>query len=261
MIFIRDQVNSQFFITTHSSVIIDTDGAKVFGVSSRGGRATLRPLLESQTRREVCRELGYKASDLLQANSVVWVEGPSDRIYLKHWLNATAPDLREGIEFSIMFYGGKLLSHLSVEDAEVEDFIALLPINRYPAILLDSDLGSSTASLRPTKVRVLEELKRANGYGWVTLGREVESYIEFEIRERAVKAVHKQAVSLAGARTRWGKPLDYATDDGKVVTDKFDKMRVAREVTKSPAKLDQLDLEEKLSGLISFIRKANNSIA
>lgn len=28
-------------------------------------------------------DLGFKASDLLQSNCVIWVEGPSDRIYIK----------------------------------------------------------------------------------------------------------------------------------------------------------------------------------
>ena len=138
MSFIRDKIDSQFFITTHSSVVIDTDGVAVFGVSKKDGQGYVAPLLSDQSRREMCRELGYRASDLLQANSIVWVEGPSDRIYLKHWLNAAAPELREGIEFSIMFYGGKMLSHLSGEDdAELQDFIALLPINRYGNYILE----------------------------------------------------------------------------------------------------------------------------
>lgn len=261
MIFIRDNIDSQFFITTHSSVIIDTEGAKVFGVSSREGQASVTPLLADQSRREMCRELGYKASDLLQSNSIIWVEGPSDRIYLKHWLKEIAPELREGIEFSIMFYGGKLLSHLAAEDAEVEDFISLLPINRYPALLVDSDLGSSTQTLRATKTRVLRELETVGGFGWVTQGREVESYIPHELREMAVKQAHPKAVTLAGARNRWGKPLDYNTANGGVITKGFDKVRIARAVASRPADLSQLDLRAKVGQLAAFIHRANCSEA
>ena len=47
---------------------------------------------------------------ILQANCVVWVEGPSDRIYLKHWIEAVTSELIEGLHYSIMFYGGRLLS-------------------------------------------------------------------------------------------------------------------------------------------------------
>jgi hypothetical protein len=75
MIFLRDQINSQFFISTHSAVVIDTDGAKVFGVWNAGAEARVEALLADQTRREMCREMGYRPSDLLQANSIIWVEG------------------------------------------------------------------------------------------------------------------------------------------------------------------------------------------
>jgi hypothetical protein len=39
--------------------------------------------------------------------------GPSDRLYLLHWLKALDPDLTEGLHFPSMLYGGKLLGHLS----------------------------------------------------------------------------------------------------------------------------------------------------
>ncbi|SHU60945.1 Uncharacterised protein [Mycobacteroides abscessus subsp. bolletii] len=54
---------------------------------------------------QVCVDLGYRPSDLLQANYVVWVEGPSDRTYIRRWLQIANPDLQEGIDYSIMFYG------------------------------------------------------------------------------------------------------------------------------------------------------------
>ena len=30
-------------------------------------------------------DLDVRASDLLQSNGIIWVEGPSDRIYIKRW--------------------------------------------------------------------------------------------------------------------------------------------------------------------------------
>ena len=47
----------------------------------------------------------------------------AERLYFRHWLGAIAPDLVEGIEYSCMFYGGRLLSHLSADDADVTEFI------------------------------------------------------------------------------------------------------------------------------------------
>ncbi|NRD89817.1 hypothetical protein C8024_10665, partial [Sphingopyxis sp. BSNA05] len=106
MMFLSRQNNSQFFITTHSNAIIDAEKASVFYVDQIDNRATVTPLLTNQEKYNVCRNLGYKASDLLQSNCVIWVEGPSDRIYLNDWIAKNNSALLEGIHYSIMFYGG-----------------------------------------------------------------------------------------------------------------------------------------------------------
>jgi hypothetical protein len=53
---------------------------------------------------------------------VIWVEGPSDRIYIRHWLKLADAHLTEEVHFSIMFYGGKLLSHLSAGETDGAQF-------------------------------------------------------------------------------------------------------------------------------------------
>ncbi|WDA40282.1 ATP-binding protein [Erythrobacter sp. BLCC-B19] len=257
MHFLTNEVDGQFFITTHSPVIIDTPNAKVFGVSAIDGSARVYPLLTNQERRQACRELGYRASDLLQSNCIVWVEGPSDRIYLKHWITQKDPSLREGIEYSIMFYGGRLLSHLTVDDDQVNDFIQLLPINRSVAILIDSDLGAAGQSLRTTKTRVESEVNRIGGYSWVTDGREIENYVSYDIREMAVKEVHRNCDRLSGARHKFGKPLEYRKTDGKVQADGFDKLAIAKAVTKNPVDWSVLDLDQRVTALVNFIRSQN----
>lgn len=257
MNFISNEIDGQFFITTHSAAIIDTPDANVFGVVNEDGRGTVQPLLRDHRRHEICRELGYRASDILQSNCIIWVEGPSDRLYVNYWLTMLSPDLREGIEYSIMFYGGRLLSHLSVEDSYVEEFISLLPINRSVAILMDSDLGSSSQDLRGTKSRVIEEVRSKGGYAWVTEGREVENYVPAAIRERAVKIAHPSADRLSGARNRFGKPLNYINTSGKEISKSFNKIRIAKEAIEIGFDLEELDLKSRVSELVVFIRNAN----
>lgn len=82
MQFLMDETSNQIFITTHSATVIDTPGASLFEIRSNS-QANIRPITTGQERFAACRELGFRASDLIQTNSVVWVEGPSDRIYLK----------------------------------------------------------------------------------------------------------------------------------------------------------------------------------
>lgn len=257
MSFIARETESQFFITTHSAHIIDTEAAAVFGVRSTEGVATVAPLMTGLSRRRMCSELGYRPSDLLQSNSIVWVEGPSDRIYLKHWLKAVAPDLREGIHFSIMFYGGRLLSHLSAEDAEVDDFVGLLPINRHPAVVMDSDRGAESQAIGETKQRVLRQLEEVGGYGWLSAGREVENYIPAVLRLEAVRRAHPVAEKLAGGRNRFAKPLDYQKSNGDRVSDGFNKVKIARHVASEAADISALDLSNRVAELADFIRRAN----
>ena len=42
---------------------------------------------------EISSELGYRASDLVQSNAVIWVEGPSDRIYVRYLIATLASEL------------------------------------------------------------------------------------------------------------------------------------------------------------------------
>ena len=260
MSFLATEGRGQFFITTHSAHVIDTPGAAIFGVRSVDGRARVEQILTDQSRRAMCEELGYRPSDLLQTNCVIWVEGPSDRIYINAWLGAVAPDLREGIDYSVMFYGGKLLSHLSVLDESLKDFIGLLPLNRNPAVVIDSDLGSDQQNLRETKIRIQREIDSVSGFCWITAGREMENYIPASARLSAIKAAHPKAVRLASTLNKFAKPLDFVDTAGGRVTKGFDKVKIAKIYARSEIDLDMLDLEARVKSLVSYIRRANGQL-
>ncbi|MBP5126516.1 ATP-dependent nuclease, partial [Pseudomonas protegens] len=116
--YLEKNTSNQYFIATHSPSIIDTIDASIFHVSNESSNTEITLCNSPNSRSNIINDLGYKASDLLQANAIIWVEGPSDRIYINHWIHEISPDLIEGIDYSIMFYGGRLLSHLSADDSE-----------------------------------------------------------------------------------------------------------------------------------------------
>lgn len=127
--------------------------------------------------------LGVKASDLLQSNGIIWVEGPSDRIYINKWLEMSSlGELHEGKDYQCVFYGGRLLSNLSLEDEE--DLINLMNVNRNAIIVLDSDKKNIKFPLNKTKKRILEEAEKNGIMTWVTKGREIENYIPEEILKK-----------------------------------------------------------------------------
>lgn len=141
--FIITETNNKYLITTHSNALIQpSEDVDVVHLRLDNGATKGKRVESSTTILDILHDLGISPSDILQANSVIWVEGPSDRNYINKWISLCFPDLKEGIDYSIMFYGGKLLSHLSLERDDFpdpNDLIPLLRINQKSIIVIDSD--------------------------------------------------------------------------------------------------------------------------
>lgn len=254
--FLREHTENQYFITTHSAHLLDTPDASVFHIRHEDGSSRVDAVFTSRQKAAICADLGYRASDLLQANAVIWVEGPSDRLYVKHWLYEAAPSLIEGLHFSIMFYGGRLLSHLTADDPDVDEFISLRRLNRYIAIIIDSDKNRPDATINTTKQRIKHEFSHGPGFAWVTKGREIENYVPSAVLDRAVEAVHRGFVRRAG-KNPYDHALPFLNRRGKIV-DQVDKVKVAHQVVQFPADLDVLDLRKQIERLTRFIAEAND---
>lgn len=275
MRYLRENTSNQYFIATHSASFIDVPESTIFHVSNDGVHTRIKRAELRSERYQICVDLGYKASDIIQSNAVIWVEGPSDRIYLNHWIKEVDKDLIEGINYSIMFYGGRLLSHLTPDPEELEEFINLRSLNQNSAILIDSDRSSPKVPLNTTKCRIRDGFEDQKGLCWITSGREIENYIDFNELQAAVKACYPKQYDKP---TNGGK-YEYAlyferkkakasrkTAIGKVVvmendalTEKvIDKVKVAKFVCKNPPNLEILDLKAKITALVEMIRASNH---
>lgn len=260
------ETKSQYFIATHSAAFINTPEATIFHVANDGKQTTVKAVLTGNAQREILDDLGYLASDILQTNMVIWVEGPSDRIYLNHWIKAVDNSLCEGIHYTIMFYGGALISHLSAADDvsndTVEKFIRLRDINRNMAILIDSDRDAEAAPLKINVERISKGMNSGDGMVWITQGREVENYVDGTKLQDALKAVHSTLYKAPGKTGPYDHAFYFMCDDpknpGKKITYKdAKKVRVAECICEDEANLNILDLQERLGELVSLIRKAN----
>ena len=250
--FLQKETDNIYFIATHSPHILDASSASVYHIQLKDKSSTAAHCNTGSDRFQICRDLGYQASDLLQANSIVWVEGPSDRIYLSAWLSYVASDLIEGLDFSIMFYGGRLLSHLSADDQLVIDFINLNRLNRNVAVVIDSDKDSDIASVNDTKQRIGTELEQNGGFEWVTQGREIENYLDDSIYLQAMQKI--SSVPNSGYESAYSDRCVYS-HDGK--SRAVNKLKLARAAMELPPNVDVLDLRAKLEELVAFIRGAS----
>lgn len=253
--YLHDQTDNQYFIATHSAHFLDLPETAIFHVQLESGVSIVEPAVTDKAKSSICSDLGYRPSDLLQANSVIWVEGPSDRIYLNHWIRAVDPALKEGLHYSVMFYGGRLLSHLTANDVEVDEFISLRRLNRHIAIVIDSDRSKPEDPINSTKERVVDEFNQGPGFAWVTTGREIENYVDPELMEQAVKTVCPKAVKLARKKS-YEHIWHYRTDTGET-RDDADKVKIARQVSQAEPNLLVLDLKSQVEKLVEFIRNSN----
>ena len=174
------------FLTTHSHIAInaffDKDNASIYHVIKENGLAEIKRIESYIDKTEILDDLDVKASDILQSNGIIWVEGPSDRIYIKRWLELFTPnEYEEGKHYQFLYYGGRLLSQYSAK--EETDLINIITTNRNAAIVIDSDKRSRSASLNNTKKRIMDEFDRLGMFYWVTKGKEIENYLPKEAVE------------------------------------------------------------------------------
>lgn len=169
-----------FFLTTHSNVTLDayqnSDITNIIHLQKEESQVNLINITNKIQKNSILNDLGIKASDLLQSNGIIWVEGPSDRVYINNWIKIhKKANIIEGKDYQCVFYGGRLLSNLSLEDEN--ELVNLMSVNRNAIIVLDSDKKGNNAPLNKTKKRIIEEAKKQGILVWVTKGREIENYI------------------------------------------------------------------------------------
>jgi len=175
------------FYTTHSNVLIDQfskqKDAQIIHVRHKEASSSVHVARTYIDNNGILDDLDIRASDLLQANGIIWVEGPSDRVYLNRWISLWSDrEFIEGRDYQIMFYGGRLLSHLSADDeSNIQTEIEMLKINRNACILIDSDKKTTHTKLNATKKRLHNEFSDIGSLCWITKGKEIENYIPSEV--------------------------------------------------------------------------------
>ncbi|MCB2413939.1 AAA family ATPase [Demequina sp. TTPB684] len=258
--YLASSTSNQYFIATHSAHLLDAQLGSIFHVTldRRGSRVEFAGSAEHRS--AICSDLGYRPSDLVQTNAVIWVEGPSDRIYLQHWIESVAPRrFVEGVHYSIMFYGGSLLRELSpLDHDEVDEFISLRRLNRYMVVVMDSDKTSASRRLNQSKQRVIKgiEADKGTGVAWVTAGYTIENYIAQETLDAAIRIAHPSTKKVTfRPQTRWENPLSR----DRIGLASPSKVAIARQVVAAGDAAWPLRLRESVDQVIALIESANKN--
>ncbi|MFV8829522.1 ATP-dependent nuclease [Alkalihalobacterium sp. APHAB7] len=194
--------NHRFFISTHSSSLIDqvNDNWSIHQVYRSGNSPSIMvPCQNIIQKYALLDDLGIRASQILQTNLVIWVEGPSDRIYIKKWIEDLTPNslhFIEGKHYSFLMYGG---ANLTSYDILGDEKIDMLSTSRYAVVVCDSDKAQEDASLKSRVVNIVESIERINLerkelgifsesslLAWVTKGREIENYVPHALFKQVI---------------------------------------------------------------------------
>ena len=177
--------NNQYFISTHSNTFIDDEGTSIYKVEKSEGISRITYIPKRKEKSKLLRNLGYHPSDLLQANYIIWVEGPSDKIYFEFWIQQLDPTLKEGRDYSIMFYSGSTFKHMILDKPGAE-LSLLSSLNQRFGIIMDSDRTTEGEELKKEKARIKSIFEKEQKYCWITEKKEIENYIPNETFEKVV---------------------------------------------------------------------------
>jgi putative ATP-dependent endonuclease of the OLD family len=186
---------STVYLTTHSNVALDLFGtsehAQIIHVTHDGQTARTHTIDTHFRKLGVISELGARPSDILQSNGIIWVEGPSDVIYLSRWIElASEGRFKEGRDYLCAFYGGALLARTQFSDPDSADseLVNLFSANPHLVVVCDSDMTTAHAPLKPRVERIREEIgKIPTGMVWITGGKEIENYLPGEVLKLALE--------------------------------------------------------------------------
>lgn len=245
----------QVFITSHSHVAINCfygkENTRIYHIEKDNDMSSVIEAVDSDLAKgTILEDLGVKASDLFQTNGIIWVEGPSDRVYINKWLKLINPDLKEGIDYTFLLYGGKLLSHYTAQ--EENNMIDILLTNRNSAIVIDSDIKEEGGSINSTKKRISEGFEKMNKFCWITKGREIENYIhEDAINEKYRKDSETKYIRI-GVYQDFKDYISESDPDFE-----RHKVQTAESLIFNNESLEILDLKEKVQELALVIKKWN----
>jgi AAA15 family ATPase/GTPase len=134
MKFLLDHTDHQYFVTTHSNHLLELSDESSDVITHKlnkvyKGDATRFGVTKINQDRELLLDLGVKSSSIYLANCTVWVEGVTDRLYLRSFLKRYIENLRdseddrhctfsryiENYHYAFVEYQGGNLTHWSFD--------------------------------------------------------------------------------------------------------------------------------------------------
>ncbi len=185
-----------FFMTTHSNHFLDLaqerNDVSIQQVSRKGGETIVAP---AKAYGDVLTELGVRASSVLLANCSIWVEGVTDKLYLREYLRKYIEELEdeeqanrlrsyhENLHYIFTEYQGSNITHWNFSENASDDD------SQTPAKLLSRNiLLIADADIQSKGDRVAALTNDLGDSFHLLEWKEIENYIPFDILIDTAKA-------------------------------------------------------------------------
>lgn len=195
---------TQYFITTHSNIVLDTSADANINMSIFKFKKMKDQPKDGQEKFTVeqcnngdvslLNELGVRNSSVFLSNCSIWVEGITDRLYLKHYLKLYTDkypekkQFRENLDYTFIEYGGGNLVHFNFDPKDSSDTINAKYINNKIFLIADNDNSQPDSKKGQRKVH-LKEVLNDNFYELPVV--EVENLITQEILKEVLISQNK----------------------------------------------------------------------
>jgi predicted ATPase len=254
--FLIDTPGVQAFVATHSNHLLDVvdPSVAIFGLrcDSAGHRSVQRLDVGDVA---LLADLGVRPSSIAACNCVIWVEGPSDAIFIRSWLRQLHHELREWEHYTFAFFGGSLLEHIGVDSPE--KLVRLIRVNPSCFVVADSDRDDETHPLGKGYLQCLRS-EIDEDHLWITSGREVENYVS----DRVLRlAFDRETTDQAGQVSAPGKPIEKRLKALGLPTG-YSKVVVAQKVITAWNNEPDwpLDLHSRIETLAAFIEMCQTAV-
>jgi len=189
--FLLEHTKHQYVIATHSNHLLDLaevrNDVSVFRVTKEKVEGETKHCVRGCTKdREILSDLGVQASSVYLSNSTVWVEGITDRLYLRCFLDKYIEELPSGVEkeklqgllenyhYTFIEYQGGTLGHWSFGEEEVDSGedsgLCAIKACSYALVIADGDIVG-----KGERASILEEQLGDRVY--ILRCKEIENYL------------------------------------------------------------------------------------
>jgi AAA15 family ATPase/GTPase len=203
----------QFFFTTHSNHFLDmtndNENISIYSFNkNQKGDFEIRNLEGPEN--HVLNDIGVRNSSVFLANCSIWVEGVTDRKYIRRFLevfNSGEKKYIEDLHYTFVEYGGSNIVHWDFDDVDKQESKSMnaLRLNNKIFLIADSDIVDGKPN--PTKSKRHDGLRAAlkNDF-YLTEGKEIENMLSPQIVNKVVQLYEKR------------NPIEFTKDINSSVT-------------------------------------------